>query len=377
MDIRIVNGHIIDPLTSRDHTGTVAIKGNRIIEDIPTSEAELTLDAEGCYVFPGLVDFHTHVFEGSLFGIEALLLTPTGVTSVVDAGSCGCAAFEFMHRNVMATCRLRIKAFLNVATTGQPGRNVNEDVSPENYNRKEIAALVEKYPHDILGLKVRISSPIVGALGIAALDGALELAEEFKLPLCVHVTNPPVPMNEVACRLRPGDIFCHVFQGIGHTILGGNGRVLDAILDAAQRGVIFDAANGRVNFDFDVAQKAILQGFFPDVVSSDVTKVTFNRSSVVKSLPFILSKYLNMGVDLPCLVRATTMEPARLMHMEGQIGTLKAGALADVAIFKLVERQTKFSDFCGKVLLGDRLLIPQVTILDGQIAYCANDFSLD
>ena len=43
---------------------------------------------------------------------------------------------------------------------------------------------------------------------------------------------------------------------------------------AKERGVIFDAANGRSHFSFAVARAAIADRFLPDVISSDLTVLT-------------------------------------------------------------------------------------------------------
>lgn len=376
MDIRIVGGRVIDPLIGFDGKGTVAVAGNRLVED-DGSAAALTLHADGCVVVPGLVDFHTHIFEGSLFGVEPLLMASTGVTAAVDAGSCGCASFEFFREKVMRTSRMRLKAYLNVSMTGQPGAGFFEDVDPKNYNRPAIAALVKKYSEDIIGLKLRISKPIVRGLGLTAMDGALELAEELGLPLCVHVTNPPETMDKVVAKFRKGDVFCHVYQGTGHTIIDEDGRVYNELISARERGVIFDAANGRRNFSFPVAKAALAQGFAPDIISTDATKNTFNRVSGMKNLPFLLSKYLNLGLPLSAVIGAATAVPARAMGMEGKIGTLRPGAFGDVAVFKLIRQKTVFTDSDGLPMMGEQLLVPQVTVLNGDVVYCANDFNLD
>ena len=84
-----------------------------------------------------------------------------------------------------------------------------------------------------------------------------------------------------------------------------------------------------------------------------------------------------MGLDLPYLSGSATAAPARAMGMEGQIGTLRTGAFADVAIFKLIEQETRFTDSDGNAMVGTKLLVPQVTIMNGQIVYCANDFNVD
>ena len=76
MDIRITGGRVVDPFAGRDGVGSVALRSDRVVED-DGSVATLTLHADGCIVVPGLIDFHAHVFEGTLFGVEPLLLLST------------------------------------------------------------------------------------------------------------------------------------------------------------------------------------------------------------------------------------------------------------------------------------------------------------
>jgi dihydroorotase len=52
----------------------------------------------------------------------------------------------------------------------------------------------------------------------------------------------------------------------------------------------------------------------------------------VYSLPYTLSKYLVLGCKLPEVIAATTCNPARLMGLQGKIGTLSADVCGDVAV---------------------------------------------
>ena len=100
-----------------------------------------------------------------------------------------------------------------------------------------------------------------------------------------------------------------------------------------------------------------------------------NMGHKVRSLPFLMSKYRNVGMDLLSVVRMVTQTPARLMGMEGEIGTLAPGAFADVAIFKWKEAKAYFEDAKSTYRETDRLLVPQMTIADGKIVYCQVDFN--
>lgn len=64
---------------------------------------------------PGLVDMHTHIFQGgSQFGFNADLLLPYGVTACVDAGTAGSANYEALHC-VLAQKQVRAYTFLNIS----------------------------------------------------------------------------------------------------------------------------------------------------------------------------------------------------------------------------------------------------------------------
>lgn len=82
----------------------------------------------------------------------------------------------------------------------------------------------------------------------------------------VHVTDPPVLQSELAGRLRPGDVFCHLYHDRGNTIFE-NGGIPPALWEARERGVLFDCCHGSANFSFPVAEKAVEAGFLPDIIS--------------------------------------------------------------------------------------------------------------
>jgi predicted amidohydrolase len=88
-----------------------------------------------------------------------------------------------------------------------------------------------------------------------------------------------------------------------------------------------------------------------------------------------MSAYLALGMPLADVLRAVTATPAKLMHMEGQIGTLAPGALADVAIVKLADHPMTFQDQFQNVVQGDRLFVPMLTVKAGRKAFVRIDFA--
>ena len=82
-----------------------------------------------------------------------------------------------------------------------------------------------------------------------------------------------------------------------------------------------------------------------------------------------------LGMSLNEVVRAVTQTPAKLMGMEGKIGTIKAGAFADITVMKLEDREYTFVDSYGNSLPADKIMIPQFTMKNGKTRYRQIDFT--
>ncbi|EPN4913048.1 metallo-dependent hydrolase [Enterobacter cloacae] len=380
LDILIKNGLVAD-LDNADYVNqNIGIVGNRIVDlqDVENAQAETIIDAAGCIVLPGLIDFHAHVFHGgtAISVNPDVLCLPNGVTSVVDAGSSGWVNYKLFRNSVMNTAQTRIKSYLNVvnvwlSTLGGGPTGYLENTNPANFNVEKISQTLDENRDNILGLKLRYSQDIATGRNFSGdpFYATVELARALKTTLCVHVTDSRLPADELIGHFQADDIYAHCFHGTGNAILRESGELFPAIRDAKGRGVIFDCSNGVAHFDFNVARNAMEQGFNPDIISTDLTLRNSLRTDKVFSLLFIMSKYLNMGMSFFEVVRAVTRTPARLMKMQGQIGTLAPGALADIAIVKLRKDKIVFEDTKGAVLEGDRYIDNCATIINGQIVY--------
>lgn len=369
--ISITGGRVVDPKNGIDEVRDIYIENGSIVSSL--SSPDTTVDASGCYVLPGLIDFHTHLYGASAFGIDPDLLLPTGVTSAVDAGTSGYINFEDFYSSVLTRSKLNLKAFINLSPIGQPGGGINEPLGRSLISDGLLEEMVERHRDTIIGVKVRISRPIVGELELDPLFHAIEVAEKLGLPINVHVTNPPRMMSEIAPYFRKGDIFTHVYEGTGHTIIE-DGKVAESVWEAKKRGVIFDSANGRSNFIFSVAETALKEGFFPDIISTDSTALNFSKPYVVKNLPFIMSKYLALGMSLDDVVAAVTSTPAKLMGEE-RIGNLSPGSFGDVAIVRIEDKKTLFKDTGNSERWADQVIRPVMVIRKGEFVYTSPDFS--
>lgn len=374
MDIQIVNAKRLDPETGAERPCVVGIEHGKIAflgESLPAGEtAAATVDANGALVTPGLVDFHAHLFTGgSAFGVNADLLIGGGVTLAVDMGTAGTAGYEALHAGDIAPRTLPVKAFLNLSPVGQPGSGISEPLNDAVINEARMTELIEKYRGEILGIKIRLSKEIVGGLEARPLARAVQLGEKFHLPVCVHTTNPPVPTDQIVNMLRPGDIYSHTYHKKGDTILNEDGKVRQAFKRAQERGVYLEVGNGRMNFNFEVAKAALADGLFPDIISSDSTAKTFANAPDMKDLVFVMSKFWNMGMPLADVIRSVTETPARAIGMQDEYGTLAVGRPAHVTLLRQAQRAVQFSDSAGNTMDGDKLLVPEMTMVRGRILY--------
>jgi predicted amidohydrolase len=379
-DILITGGHVVDPSRSLSAIGDIAIAGDKIlaVESAAPIQAALTVNAEGCLVTPGLIDYHTHTFfrgtENSIAPDVSLL--PAGVTTAVDGGSAGCGNFAAFFHSIITTSLVRIIAFLNISSAGQTTGKYDECLDPDCFDSDKINTLFRQYKPVLTGLKLRFSKGIVKEFGLTPLTQSLALATATGCPLMIHATDPPCPTEDWVGRLRPGDVFTHVYHGAGDSIIDAGGKVKQAVKEARVSGVVFDAANGRSNFAFTTALAAIEDNFYPDIISSDLTPLNLYRQPAY-GLPFLLSKYLALGMTLEQVIAASTSTPAACLGLSEHIGTLAPGACADVAIFKPETTKVTFQDIYGGKILGSRLLVPKMTIRAGSLVYKDITFNLE
>lgn len=377
IDILVKNGHIIDPAAGIDAVGCIGIDGGKSVGMVSADcSAQIEIDATGYYIFPGLVDFHTHIFYGgSSLCVDPNCLIPMGVTTAADAGSVGCSNFRVFNKYIVPNSAVSIRTYLSMCSYGQPGNNFDEDFNPDMFQVEKIKRLLEEFPEQIKGLKIRMGAEILQGRGLEPLRRAKEIATQLGCPIVVHASNPPTPEAELLEILGKGDVMCHCFHGKGENkIIDEDGRVLDEVLSARERGVIFDCANGITNYNHDVAQKALADGFLPDIISSDMCTPTFNLNGYAKSLPYVMSKYLGLGMKLTDVVRAVTETPAKQLGLSGKAGTLAEGAFGDLVVCKCVEAAPVFLDNFQKTMTGDQMLVPLMTIKGGEILYCQTNF---
>jgi dihydroorotase len=87
-----------------------------------------------------------------------------------------------------------------------------------------------------------------------------------------------------------------------------------------------------------------------------------------------MSKFLNMGMTLEQVIRASTWHPARQIKRT-ELGHLTVGAVADVAVFGVQKGRFGFVDVYGAKLVGTQMIVPELTFKDGKMHWDLNGLS--
>lgn len=367
----------MDSLLLKSTNGNIYIEDSVIQDsDIPQS-ASYSVNCEDSLILPGLIDFHVHVFRsGSEFSVPAdISLIPQGITTAVDGGSSGSANYNSFLKSDVLPSIVRILPLINVSLFGQPTLKFGERLETRFLNASDVKRVFDTALIPPVAIKLRMGKESAEGLGIQPLIDTINIAEETGVKVVVHASDPEVSAEEIADHLRPGDVFCHCYHEKGPCIVDAAGRISRTIWDAKERGVLFDAANGKSNFSFRVAQTAFGEGFFPDIISTDLTTLTVYKDYSF-GLPYLMSKYLALGLPLADVIRAVTETPAKWLGLNDQIGSLKPGSKGDIAVMDLVDRDIVFSDVYGRSIKGTKLFVPRMTVKDGVIVYRQADYAL-
>src|SRR6516164_6949034 len=373
-DLLIRGGRVIDPSQGLAADADVAIRQGkiaRIAGNIADSEAAQVLDARRMIVTPGLVDVHVHVYDGvAPLGIPAdPNCIAKGVTTVVDASSAGAHTFPGLKQYVVRVVDTRVYALLNISVVGQStfslGNPFGELLDLRYANPNLTIKMIEQNRDVILGVKIRLSKYVAGENDLRALGLAREAADAVGLPLMVHIGDTYSPLPKILAMLKTGDLVTHCYTGHEGGILDERDRVLPDVRRAIENGILLDVGHGMGSFAFRTAETAFSQGVLPGTISSDLHQGSINGP--VYDLATTLSKFLHLGVSLEEVIRRVTANPAKAPAFPSGTGSLKAGSIADAAVFELREAPWEMVDSMGEKRLGKWRLRPMATVKAGHL----------
>ena len=379
IDMIIRNGQVFDSVNAKFEKKDIGIHQGRFVALDEETEASNEVDAEGNYVVPGLIDEHAHLnLYGTIIGVNAdTVCIPNGITTACDGGTCGASNFEQFYMSNIVRYESAVYSYLNVSTFGNKSLcKHEEDHDPADFREDLIDRLFEKYPQVLRGLKVRMCKGTLGNHGMSPLYAGLEMSgrlkeKGFHCPVAIHYDDLPenVTVHELFGAMRNGDVIAHVFQTKAETIFDENGKIKDCVWEAKKRGVYMDDCHGRVHWSYPNLQNAFSQGFYPDIISSDLVRVSeYTRPGF--SLLYAMSVNSAAGMPVEKILQSVTYTPAKALGIEAKAGVIREGAPADVTILDIRDVKDKtFTDNYGNSVSGNKLFVPLMTVRAGRTAY--------
>lgn len=377
--ILIKGGHVIDPKNNINEPMDIAVSEGRIVKvakNIDPKTAKQIVNASGLYVTPGLIDIHSHNFHSMRPGdpVADGFTFRSGITTTVDAGSSGWKSFETFKEEVIDKSETRVLAWLNIVGEGYRGGAYEQNLG--DMDSKLTSIVARRYKDHIVGVKTSHYNgpewtPVDRAVEAGKLAGDIPVMVDF------GGTNPAHPLEELFFKhLRPGDIFTHCFAELGASresiVDPKTKKVRPFVFEAQKRGIVFDVGFGGISFAYSQAIPALQQGFFPNSISTDMNKGAINGA--MKDLLTVMSRFIAMGMDLPEVIKATTINPAKEIKRE-DLGTLSPGSVADISVFNVREGKFGFFDYTGYKINASKKLECELTIRAGKIVYNLNGIS--
>jgi len=371
-DLLLKGGMLIDSAQGIQAIKDIAFKDGTVAEvgdELDLSSATDVIDCSDSIVSPGWIDLHVHAFWGcSHYGIDPdPHLVANGVTTALDAGSAGADNFPGFRRFIIEKSDTRLFAYLHISSQGLLSKEIGELKYMEYANVEAAVTMANQNRDVILGIKVRLTKSLIDpSAGIEPLYLAREAADALGLPLMVHPNDAACDsIDDILAVMKKNDIMTHCFQGDGCGILDQNDKIRASVREARQRGVLFDVGHGQASFKWQVAERAIEQGFYPDTISSDLH--IYNVNGPVFDMATTMGKFMYLGFTLEDVLAKVTAYPARVLGMPDQIGTLKTGAVGDAVVFKMESGSFDFTDANQQLRTGSQRPVPVTVVRSGKI----------
>ncbi|WP_246191442.1 amidohydrolase/deacetylase family metallohydrolase [Aureimonas leprariae] len=320
-----------------------------------------TIDGGG-FVSPGWTDLHAHVWHGgtdiSIRPREAGMAR--GVTTIVDAGSAGEANFHGFREYCIEPAAERILAFLNIGSIGLVACNrVSELIDIRSIDIDRTVDVAEANRDLVVGIKCRASHVILGSWGITPVKIAKKVAKILKLPMMIHVGEPPPTYDEILELLRPGDIVTHCFNGKRGGSIVEDEDLWDLVVKCADKGIRLDVGHGGASFSFKVAEIAIERGLLPFSISTDLHGHSIDGP--VWDMATTMSKLLAVGMPFEAVVTASTTAPMSAVGLATD-DLLGIGKPAELTVFDLADSALDVRDSQGATARLHKMFEPRFAI---------------
>ncbi len=369
-DLIVAGGTVIDPYNQINRVTDVGIKAGKIVQvadRLDRARATRVVDATGLFVSPGWIDLHAHIF----LKINPLGVHPdrdagvnVGVTTVADPGGFCSDEIQIYRREIVEKSVTRVVGFVNVAAhRNQPNTPMQGDFAL--FDQELTIKTIEENRDVIKGVKVLSSIYHAGNLTLTPTQLAVQAARESGTRVVAHIGMAPPLIQDVLNLLGPGDFVTHCFKGFPMGIFHRDGRPVAEAWKALERGVSFDLGHGQGSFAWEAARHARKHAFPLHSLSTDIHLGSLHGP--VWTYGRTMAKLLHLGYALPEIVKVSTLGPARLIDEEKELGSLSPGTVADLTLFRVVDKKVVFTDSLKNSENGTRDIEPVHCIRAGKV----------
>ncbi|MCI5131764.1 MAG: dihydroorotase [Candidatus Electrothrix sp. EH2] len=414
----IKSGRIIDPANNVDHTGDLLTIDGRIADAATALSSDVEeINAEGCWVVPGLIDMHVHLREpgeeykedirsgtkaAAAGGFTAVACMPNtkpvndnrAVTALIlaqakeaDARVYPIAAISKNSRGSRLTefGELRANGVVAVSDDGLPVRDSQLMRRALEYADDHGLLVISHSEEPSLSNGVMNEGIVSTRLGLKGIPDAAEsimVYREIALAEClgkrVHIAHVSTAMSTELIRSA---------KARGVQVTAETAPHYFTLTDEAVTGYNTNAKMNpplRTERDRQAVRQGLADGTF-DAIATDHAphsilekEVEFDRAmngiiGLETSLPLSLALVREGVINEQKLVELLSVNPARILGVEG--GSLSVGARADVTVidpelrFTYTEEQvvskSRNSPFLGEKLQGRSVY----TVMGGRITH--------
>lgn len=357
--VAITGGHVV-PVDGEPFDGTVLISGRRISAlgpDVAVPADATVVDATGKWVLPGFVDAHTHLgvheeAEGwagqdtnemtdpVTAGVRALdainpaelgfgdALTGGVTTAGVNPGSGNpigglCVAIH-THGRTVDDMVLRSPAGLKSALGENPKR-VYGDKKVTPSTRLGTAAVIRGAFVDAQNYQAKLTDP----------EQKSPVARDLKLEALASVLNREIPWRQHSHRADDIATAVRIAEEFGYQLVLDHGTEAHLVADLlAEKGIpVLIGPLFTSRSKVELRNRSIAN---PGRLAKAGVEISIITDHPVVPIHFLVHQAtlaIKEGLDRETALRAITINPAKVLGIDEQVGSLTAGKLADVVLW--------------------------------------------
>ena len=368
-DLVIKGGMVLtmDPSLTLYEKADVVISGSKIIEIAPETEykAKKVIEADNKLIMPGMINTHTHAamvmmrgladdmpldiwWKDFIFPIEKRFLDEdfirVGVSlaaiEMIKSGTTAFSDMYFFEDAAAEVCKkIGIRAFLGEGILDFP----SPDCPTADDSLAYIEKLYEKWGKDqIIHLEVAPHTPYT--CSPAVLEKARKLADKYDLPLHIHVAETASEVSEI--RLRYGMTPVEHLDKIG--FLSERVKAVHCVHLTPEDIQILKKRNVKVSHCqesnmklasgtapvVEMLREGVTVGLGTDGAASNNNLDMFDEMDAVAKFHKAVRGDPTV-MDAKTVVKLATIEAAKVMLKEQEIGSLEVGKTADLIIVDL------------------------------------------